>query len=609
MCGIVGAISNIPITEYLTEGLQRLEYRGYDSAGLAFLDANSTLHKIRRLGKVKNLAAAVNENPIPAKIGIAHTRWATHGAPSESNAHPHQSEHICIVHNGIIENYEQLRAQLIECGYIFTSETDSEVIAHLIHWEEKKAQDCLNATQNAIQQLTGAFSILVLDQKHPDTLIAARQGSPLLIGFGDNQQLIASDHFAIQHLAEDFIYLEDGDIAKITLKSIDIFSVDGKPIQRETVKYENDASIATKGDYDHFMQKEIYFQPEAIKHLLKGALNKNNIDLSAISTLDISLLQKVQHVQIVACGTSYNAGLVAKYWFATHAKVSCDVDIASEFRYRDTITPPNTLFITLSQSGETADTLAALKNSKKEKNYLARLCVCNVPSSSMVRESDYSLFTKAGIEIGVASTKAFTAQLTALLLLITQLGKTKQTISETTFSEMLSTISELPKHLETALTFDKKIQRMANPLAAQPHLFFLGRGEYFPISIEAALKFKEITYICAESFAAGELKHGPLALIEKDFPVVVISPTNALSDKMKSNIEEVKARGGEINLFTDDHADVEDNSHTLKLPKVPELIAPIYFSIPMQLLAYFAAVKKGTEIDQPKNLAKSVTVE
>lgn len=609
MCGIVGAVAQRDVAEILLEGLRRLEYRGYDSAGLAVTDSAGHMARVRRVGKVQVLARAVEEHPLHGGTGIAHTRWATHGEPSEANAHPHVSDHIAVVHNGIIENYESLRETLQARGYVFTSATDTEVIAHLVHWEMEQGGSLRDAVKRAIPQLRGAYGTVIMDARNPDVLLAARSGSPLVIGLGMGENFIASDQLALLPVTRRFIYLEEGDIAEVTRRTVTIFNRDGDKITRQEIESSLQYDAGDKGIYRHYMQKEIYEQPNAVKSTLSGRISHGAVDLSELGPQADSLLARVENIQIVACGTSYNAGMVARYWFEALSGIPCDVEIASEFRYRKPALRPNSLMITLSQSGETADTLAALRLSK-ELGYLGSLAICNVPGSSLVRESDLALMTKAGAEIGVASTKAFTTQLTVLLLLVAKMSRLK---SQDTAVEqqIVHALQALPSRIEQMISQDRRIEELAEDFSDKHHALFLGRGDQYPIAVEGALKLKEISYIHAEAYAAGELKHGPLALIDADMPVIVVAPNNDLLEKLKSNIEEVRARGGHLYVFADEDAGFSDSNtmHVISMPHVEELIAPICYTVPLQLLSYHAALIKGTDVDQPRNLAKSVTVE
>ena len=610
MCGIVGAVAQRDVAEILINGLHRLEYRGYDSAGVAVVDPNHELHRVRCLGKVKALDEAVAVKPLIGGTGIAHTRWATHGEPSEANAHPHTSGNFAVVHNGIIENHEELRELLKSRGYVFNSQTDTEVIAHLVNWEMRTSSTLLEAVQKTVKQLTGAYGMVVLDREHPEHLVAARSGSPLVIGLGIGENFLASDQLALLSVTRRFIYLEEGDIAEITRRTVDIYDANGQKVEREVHESNLENDAAEKGKFRHFMQKEIYEQPNALINTMEGRILHNNVIVDAIGNGASEILKQVEHIQIVACGTSYNAGMTARYWFEALAGVGCDVEIASEFRYRKFVTRPNSLLVTISQSGETADTLAALRLAK-EKGYMAALTICNVSSSSLVRESDLAFMTRAGVEVGVASTKAFTTQLAALLMLVTAIGKVKGNISNEKEVEIVKALQSLPAEIEKALAFDKDIETLAEDFAEKNHALFLGRGEFYPIAMEASLKLKEISYIHAEAYAAGELKHGPLALIDADMPVIVVAPNNELLEKVKSNIEEVRARGGQLYVFADKEAGFtpSEGMKIITMPKVNEIIAPIFYTVPMQLLSYHVALIKGTDVDQPRNLAKSVTVE
>ncbi|MGL5653995.1 MAG: glutamine--fructose-6-phosphate transaminase (isomerizing) [Vibrio sp.] len=610
MCGIVGAVAQRDVAEILVQGLRRLEYRGYDSAGIAVVDSDNQLTRLRRLGKVQELADAVEAAPVAGGTGIAHTRWATHGEPSEINAHPHISGDITVVHNGIIENHEMLRSMLQQRGYVFVSQTDTEVIAHLVEWELRSASSLLAAVQATVKQLSGAYGTVVMDRKDPSRLVVARSGSPIVIGLGIGENFLASDQLALLNVTRRFMYLEEGDIAELTRREVRVFDAQGQQVEREISESHLEHDAADKGRYRHYMQKEIFEQPNALINTMEGRITHDSVVVESIGVHAAEILAKVEHVQIVACGTSYNAGMTARYWFESLAGVSCDVEIASEFRYRKFVTRPNSLLITLSQSGETADTLAALRLAK-EKGYMAAMTVCNVAGSSLVRESDFAFMTRAGTEIGVASTKAFTTQLVTLLMLVTALGKQQQHIGRELEGKIVRALHQLPKQIENALSFEKQIETLAQDFADKHHTLFLGRGEYYPIALEASLKLKEISYIHAEAYAAGELKHGPLALIDADMPVVVVAPSNDLLEKLTSNIEEVRARGGLLYVFADEDADfsADETMKIIAMPHVSEIVAPIYYTIPMQLLSYHVALIKGTDVDQPRNLAKAVTVE
>ncbi|EHD23764.1 MULTISPECIES: glutamine--fructose-6-phosphate transaminase (isomerizing) [Brenneria] len=609
MCGIVGAVAQRDIAEILLEGLRRLEYRGYDSAGLAVVDNEGQVARLRRLGKVQILAQAAEEHALRGGTGIAHTRWATHGEPSEENAHPHVSENIIIVHNGIIENHEPLRELMIERGYRFVSETDTEVVAHLVHFEQKQGGSLVEVVKRVIPQLRGAYGMVVLDSRDPSVLVAARSGSPLVIGRGMGENFIASDQLALLPVTRRFIFLEEGDVAEITRRDVRVFDKAGNLAEREEIESKVNYDAGDKGAYRHYMQKEIYEQPVAIKNTLEGRFSHGEVNLSELGTQANELLAKVEHVQIIACGTSYNSGMVSRYWFEALAGVPCDVEIASEFRYRQPAVRKNSLMITLSQSGETADTLAALRLSK-DLGYLGSLAICNVAGSSLVRESDLALMTKAGVEIGVASTKAFTTQLTVLLMLVARIGRLRGMDAQIEHN-IVRGLQALPARIEQMLSQDSLIESLAEGFSDKHHALFLGRGDQYPIAMEGALKLKEISYIHAEAYAAGELKHGPLALIDADMPVVVVAPNNELLEKLKSNIEEVRARGGELYVFADQDAGFtsSENMKIIPLPHIEEVIAPIFYTVPLQLLAYHVALIKGTDVDQPRNLAKSVTVE
>lgn len=610
MCGIVGAIANRDVAEILLEGLKRLEYRGYDSAGLAIISPQGELQRVRRVGKVNKLKEALDSKPLKGSIGIAHTRWATHGEPTEHNAHPHISDYIAVVHNGIIENYEPLREKLIAKGYQFRSETDTEVISHLVH-DIISTDNCslINAVKKAIPLLRGAYGTVIMDIRNPDQLVAARSGSPLVIGCGIAEHFIASDQLALLPVTNQFIYLEEGDIALITHKTVSIFDKNNNHVKRPFVTSDVKYDAGSKVGYNHYMQKEIYEQPNAIKNTLEGRIQHGKVNLSELGEQSNTILKQVEHIQIVACGTAYNAGMVARYWFEALAGIPCDVEIASEFRYRKPAKRKNSLFISLSQSGETADTLAALRLAK-ENHYLSTLAICNVAASTLVREAELVLLTKAGVEIGVASTKAFTTQLTVLLLLVAKLGRLNQ-MAQSTEQAIVHALQTLPNRIEQVLMAEPKIKKLAEQFVNKHHALFLGRGEQYPIAMEASLKLKEISYIHAEAYAAGELKHGPLALIDADMPVIVMAPSNDMLEKLKSNIEEVRARGGQLYVFAEQNAGFisDDTMHILNLPYIEELTAPIYYTVPTQLLAYHVALIKGTDVDQPRNLAKSVTVE
>ena len=611
MCGIVGAVAERNITTILIEGLKRLEYRGYDSAGLAVYTQDGTLERRRRIGKVSELEAAVAAEPLAGQLGIAHTRWATHGAPTETNAHPHFSGHeVAVVHNGIIENHEALREELKALGYPFVSQTDTEVIVHLIHHTLKSTPDLADALKVAVKRLHGAYGLALISVKQPDRLVAARSGSPLVIGLGHGENFLASDQLALRQVTDRFMYLEEGDIAEIRRDQINIWDQAGNKVQREAVQYHEGAEAADKGAYRHFMLKEIHEQPTVVQRTLEGRLGSDHVLVQAFGPQAAELFGKVRNVQIVACGTSYHAGMVARYWLEGLAGIPCQVEVASEFRYRKVVVQPDTLFVSISQSGETADTLAALRNAK-ELGFLGSLAICNVGISSLVRESDLTLLTLAGPEIGVASTKAFTTQLVSLMLLTLALGQVRGTLEAGVEAELVEELRRLPTRLGEALAMDGTVEKIAELFADKHHTLFLGRGAQYPVAMEGALKLKEISYIHAEAYPAGELKHGPLALVDNDMPVVTVAPNNELLEKLKSNLQEVRARGGELVVFADEQAGMSngEGTHVVKVPHISDALAPILYTIPLQLLSYYVAVLKGTDVDQPRNLAKSVTVE
>ncbi|WP_421183253.1 glutamine--fructose-6-phosphate transaminase (isomerizing) [Aeromonas enteropelogenes] len=610
MCGIVGAVAQRDVAEILVEGLRRLEYRGYDSAGVAVFSAQHPLQRVRRLGKVAELAKALEEQSVHGGTGIAHTRWATHGEPSERNAHPHVSEHIVVVHNGIIENHEPLRDRLKELGYVFTSDTDTEVIAHLVHHELKEAPNLITAMQKAVKQLRGAYGTVVMDTRDDSRLVVARSGSPLVIGRGIGENFIASDQLALLPVTRRFIFLEEGDVAEVTRRDVQVFDIDGKPVVREEKESDISHDAGDKGEYRHYMLKEIHEQPAAINQTLDGRLGIDHVVVESFGNGARAIFDKVEHIQIVACGTSYHSGMVARYWFESIAGVSCDVEIASEFRYRKSVVRPNSLLITLSQSGETADTLAALRLAKAS-GYMSSLAICNVPGSSLVRESDLAFMTRAGAEIGVASTKAFTTQLAGLLMLVAAIGRCRGNLDAAAEAALVKSLQALPQRIKESLSLAKQIETLAEEFADKHHSLFLGRGDQYPIAMEGALKLKEISYIHAEAYAAGELKHGPLALIDAEMPIIVVAPNNDLLEKLKSNVEEVRARGGILYVFADAETGFksDETMRVMNLNHMEEVIAPIVYTVPLQLLSYYVALIKGTDVDQPRNLAKSVTVE
>lgn len=609
MCGIVGVVAQREVREILLEGLRRLEYRGYDSAGVVLLDHSGKLTRTRRLGKVAELDQACKENPPLGHSGIAHTRWATHGEPSEANAHPHLSGHVAVVHNGIIENHEPLRQELLAKGYQFESATDTEVVAHLLHDALKSQPDLRHALNNLLDRLEGAYAIAAIDEHNPGTIVAARLGSPLVVGLGIGENYVASDPEALRPVTDRFIFLEEGELVEITIDGIAIFDHDDEAIQQRAITLDKRADAADKGNYRHYMQKEIYEQPEAIERTLSGRLSDKSVMAHAFGAGAHKIFSQVEAVQIVACGSSFYTGLVARYWFEQYAGIPCQVEIASELRYRKSVVLPNTLLVTISQSGETADTLAALRGAT-DKNYLASLCLCNVPNSSLVRECDLSLMLEAGAEICVASTKAFTNQLVDLLLLVAAVGQYRGLDAKTQL-EIVQALKSLPAVIQETLKLDPEIRGIAENFVEKHHALFLGRGSHYPIALEGALKLKEISYIHAEGYPSGELKHGPLALVDDDMPVVAVAPGDDLIEKLKSNLEEVRARGAQLFVFADENVSMvqQPGVTVLKVPACSPMVSPIVYTIPVQLLAYHVALFKGTDVDQPRNLAKSVTVE
>ena len=610
MCGIVGAIAERNVVPILLQGLQRLEYRGYDSAGIAVIDQEMKLHRCRRVGKVKELDNALQAEPILGGVGIAHTRWATHGGVTQANAHPHfSSGRIAVVHNGIIENYRSLTSQLLSVGYQFESQTDTETIAHTIHQKMMVSADLLKAVYESVSGFDGAYGTVVMDQEDPDKLVVARSGSPLVIGLGIGENFIASDQMALLPVTRRFIFLEEGDVAEVTRDSVKILDSKGNQVERTIHDSDLEHDAGDKGGYRHYMLKEIYEQPAVVQAALHERISQTTLAADMFGDEAGEIFPKVKHIKIVACGTSYHAGMTAKYWLEEYANVSCSVEIASEFRYRRSFVHPGSMLLTISQSGETADTLAALRLAK-ESGYLTSLTICNVAGSSLVRESDFAFMTRAGTEIGVASTKAFTTQLTALLLFVAKLGQYNG-MSEEVQIKLIAALHSLPQKLEATLALDKQIEALAKEFANKHHALFLGRGDQYPIAMEGALKLKEISYIHAEAYASGELKHGPLALIDDEMPVIVVAPKNELLEKLKSNVEEVRARGGIMYVFADKDAQFQsdDTMRVIDVPHVDDIIAPIIYTIPLQLLSYHVAIIKGTDVDQPRNLAKSVTVE
>ena len=611
MCGIVGAVADRDVLPILIEGLQRLEYRGYDSAGVALLGATGPLRRLRTVGKVARLREALDEAPASGHLGIAHTRWATHGVPSERNAHPHISrDGIALVHNGIIENHEELRADLTARGYVFTSETDTEVIAHRIHHHLADTHDLFAAVRATVRELHGAYALAVLSEHDRDALILARAGCPVVIGRGEGENFVASDVSALLPVTRSFQFLEEGDVAAIHRASVHIVDAAGHTVDRPVRQSELSADAVEKGDFPHYMLKEIHEQPRAVAQTLEERVAGGKLLEAAFGPAAMEVLKRTDAVQIVACGTSWHAGSVARYFIEQICRLPCWIDIASEFRYRNPVVPKNTLFVSISQSGETADTLAALRLAKQS-GYLSTLAICNVPESSLVRESELVMLTRAGPEIGVASTKAFTTQLAALDMLVIALGK-HHGIDREREHNLVGRLIEIPRLLEETLSLDPVIRRLAEKFVDKRHALFLGRGALAPIAAEGALKLKEISYIHAEAYAAGELKHGPLALVDADMPVIAVAPNNDLLEKLKSNLQEVRARGGELYVFADPDSGMEssDGVHVIKMPKhVSYFQAPAVYTIPLQLLAYHVATMRGTDVDQPRNLAKSVTVE
>lgn len=609
MCGIVGAIAERSVIEILMEGLRRLEYRGYDSAGVAVVESPGELHCHKAMGKVAELSQRLEGLNIQGVQGIAHTRWATHGRPSEENAHPHCSDYISVVHNGIVENHEQLRSELVSSGYVFQSETDTEVIAHLMHSEVQSGKNMMAALEATIAKLEGAYALCVLSSEDSENLYVARQGSPLVLGLGIGENYVASDQVALRPVTDRFMFLEDGDYGRVSKNEISIFDKAGEAVKRRSDIVSEDIFDAEKGRFKHFMLKEIYEQPDVIRRTVEGHVGSNGILLESFGADLGKTLAQIKAIDIVACGTSYHAGLIAKHWIEEHLNLPVAVEVASEYRYRHVVVPDDALFVTISQSGETADTMAALGKAK-ELGYAATLAVCNVSSSSLVRESDHCLLTRAGPEIGVASTKAFTTQLTALLLVVAAIGKAKN-VAEEMQKEVVAELKALPDICRQLLTLEPELKELSYQFADKFNALFLGRGVQYPVAKEGSLKLKEISYIHAEAYPAGELKHGPLALIDSEMPVVAVAPNNDVLEKIKSNLEEVKARGGQLFVFADADAGFEhdESTYVVKVPHVSELVQPIVYSIPLQLLAYYVALVKGTDVDQPRNLAKSVTVE
>jgi glucosamine--fructose-6-phosphate aminotransferase (isomerizing) len=610
MCGIIGAVAQRNVVPIMLEGLRRLEYRGYDSAGLAVV-VDGGLTRVRKPGRVAELEAEIKTQKTHGLLGIAHTRWATHGVPSERNAHPHVSEEsLAVVHNGIIENHEALRLRLREIGYQFSSDTDTEVIVHLIHFHFRQEKNLLQATRKAISELKGSYAIGVICAAEPNRMVCAREGTPLLIGVGIEEHFIASDVSALLPVTQKVVYLEEGDVADIGLLDYKIVDRHGEPVSRPVQISELSADLAELGGYRHYMQKEIFEQPRALAETLEEALSYGDLSPAIFGAQASKVLGAVESVTIIACGTSFHAAMVARYWLESVAGIPCSAEVASEYRYRDSVANPKALIVTISQSGETADTLAALKHAKSL-GHAHTLSICNAPESALVRESGLRFLTRAGPEIGVASTKAFTTQLTALLLLALVLGKLRGRISTGQEKAHLAALRHLPAMVSQVLLLEPQIELWAERMAFKQHALFLGRGPHYPIAMEGALKLKEISYIHAEAYPAGELKHGPLALVDSDMPVVAIAPNDALLEKLKSNLQEVRARGGELYVLADQDSQMQaqDGVHLIKLPEHAGLLSPILHTVPLQLLAYHAALHKGTDVDKPRNLAKSVTVE
>ena len=607
MCGIVAAAAQRDVAPLLIAGLKALEYRGYDSAGLAVLDGGE-IRRVRAKGKVREMEALYLADPLPGGTGVAHTRWATHGVPSEANAHPHAVGRVALVHNGIIENYAPLRAQLQADGFTFGSETDTEVIAALIESRLRKGGNLRDAVLAVVRELEGAYAIAVISSDEPGHVVGARRGAPLLVGVGIGEHFLGSDAQALIQVTNRMMYREENDVVEITRESAQVYALDGTPVEREIHESELSTDAVERGEYRHYMQKEIFEQPRAVADTLESRLGPHGVLPNIFGVAGDELLAGVKGIHIVACGTSYHAGMVARYWIEEYARLPVNVEVASEYRYRDVVVPPDTLFVAISQSGETADTLAAMRESRR-RGYLGTLAICNVPESSVVREADLKLMTRAGPEIGVASTKAFTTQLTALALLALQLAQ-QRGLDADRYADLCQQLTTLPRAIESALALEPQVVALAERFIHRQHALFLGRGAQYPVALEGSLKLKEISYIHAEAYPAGELKHGPLALVDEDMPVVAVAPNGPLLDKLKSNLQEVKARGGELIVFAAGDAGMETGSGVaLELEPVGDFIAPAVFTIPLQLLAYHVAVLRGTDVDQPRNLAKSVTVE
>ena len=622
MCGIVGGVAERNVVPILLEGLRRLEYRGYDSSGIAVLNNSDDLQRVRTIGKIKNLDVRIQQEvqPISGSIGISHTRWATHGVPSENNAHPHICNNkVAVVHNGIIENYQSLKEEQKAAGYRFTSETDTEVIAHAVHEQLELTDDLFKAVTQAVKHLEGAYALGVVATNDPHTLVVARKGSPLVIGIGIGEHFIASDVSALLPVTHNFMFLEEGDIAKITRHAVEIYDTKGEPVERAVKQSKLTSNSVELGDHKHYMHKEIFEQPQAVSDTLEGRITPDQVVVSSFGHQAESIFKTVRQIQIIACGTSYHSGLVAKYWFEDIIGMPCQVEVASEYRYRNPVIQDNTLFVTISQSGETADTLAALQQININRkvgaegiSVITTLTICNVAESSLTRESDLICLTHAGPEIGVASTKAFTTQLVVLALLVTSMGKVQKRVSEMGESQIVQELQKIPNLINHALKHEETIKVVAQSFTDKQNALFLGRGTMYPIAMEGALKLKEISYIHAEAYPAGELKHGPLALIDENMPVVAIAPLDDLLEKLKSNLQEVKARGGQMIVFEDERSDIsseKDFTVIKAATNVGQITAPITFNIALQLLSYHVAIIKGTDVDQPRNLAKSVTVE
>ena len=609
MCGIVAAAAQRDVAPLLIAGLKALEYRGYDSAGLAVLERDE-IRRVRAKGKVREMESLYLADPFPGGTGIAHTRWATHGVPNEANAHPHMIGRVTLVHNGIIENYAQLRKDLQAKGYVFTSETDTEVMAALIDQHVSQGMSLREAVLATVRELEGAYAIAVISRDEPGRVVGARRGAPLLVGVGIGENFLGSDAQALVQVTNKIIYLEEDDVVEIAREGVQVYTLDGKPAERSITESELSADAVERGEYRHYMQKEIFEQPHAVANTLEARISAHGVLPNVFGVGGDELLAKVKGVHIVACGTSYHAGMVAKYWLEDHARLPVNVEVASEYRYRETVVPEGTLFVAISQSGETADTLAAMRESRR-RGYLGTLAICNVPESSVVREADLKLMTRAGPEIGVASTKAFTTQLAALALLTLHLAK-QQGLDQARYSDLTEQLLRLPRALDEALQLEPQVIELAERFVQRHHALFLGRGAHYPVALEGSLKLKEISYIHAEAYPAGELKHGPLALVDEDMPVIAVAPNGPLLDKLKSNLQEVRARGGELIVFADTKAPFDGNPArgiVLRIDAGGDFIAPAVFTVPLQLLAYHVAVLRGTDVDQPRNLAKSVTVE